>query len=159
MHWVALLAIVLGLTLLAGCMSTSPTKFQAPRSASHFELSEDAVDSQAKNALGEHLVQTLKAGRYVAAFENEDYVFYECADKCVLWGLHPSADKGGICLPKPGSKATPYLWVYVVRSKQGLGVVGNIADAAEAGNIRVLHYGSAPSAELMQKISVVGGLP
>lgn len=153
----ALCFAIFGVASLAGCMSTSPAKFHPVGKASHFDLAQDAVDTDAKNVLGEHINQTLKAGHYTAAFENEDYVFYECADKCVLWGLQSSVNKGGICLPKPGARAKAYLWVYVVRTNQDLGIAGNIADKAEAGNIRVLHYGSAPSADFLRKISVQDG--
>lgn len=142
---------------LAGCMSHSPSNYRPSTKASHFDLAQDDVDTEAKNILGEHVTQTLQAGHYVAVFEDNDYVFYECADKCVLWGLMPAPTKGGICLPKPGSKANPYLWVYVRRSTQNLGIVGNMMDKAEAGNIRVLHYASGPSADFMKKILVEAG--
>ena len=156
-RWKMLGVVGFCMATLAGCMSTSPTHYHPPSNASHFDLAQDVVDAGAKNMLGEHITQTLKAGHYVAAFEDEDYVFYECSGECVLWGLHPSPLKGGICLPKAGSKATPYLWVYVTLSTQDLGIVGNLADKAEAGNVRVLHYASAPSADFLKKISIEGG--
>jgi hypothetical protein len=143
--------------LMTGCMSTSPRRFHAPAKIGHFDLATDAVDTTAKNILGEHIKQTLKAGHYIAAFENTDYLFYECASECVLWGFGTQPLRGGICLPKPGSKAIPYLWVYVSRSTKDLGLIGNFADKAEAGNIRVLHYASAPSQELLKMIVVKDG--
>lgn len=142
---------------LMGCMSTSPMHFHSPSQVSHFDLIDDVVDNNGKNMLGEHITQELKAGHYTARFEDADYVYYECAQTCVLWGLHPLPLKGGLCLPKPGSKAEPYLWAYVTRSTQDLGLIGNAADKAEAGNIRVLHYASALSKDFMKSILIEGG--
>jgi hypothetical protein len=152
-----LAAALLCVLALTGCMSTSPTKFHQATQASHFDLIEEAIDKSGRNMIGEHITQELKAGHYKARFENDEYVFYECADNCVLWGLNPLPAKGGLCLPKPGSKADAYLWVYVTRSTQDLGLIGNAADKAEAGNIRVLHYASALPTDFLKSILVAGG--
>lgn len=125
MRLIILAAVLVG---LSGCFSTSVKNFSRPSSETHFDLARD--------------VGQLRAGHYVARFEDGRFTYYDCGKKCLNFGKFDLP--GGIRLPKAGVNEPARLWIYITQSDKDMGLLINQLDKLEAGRIRVLEQKAPP---------------
>jgi len=130
MKWVVAAALCLS---LSACMTSSPSRFDPPPAARHFEFTGDVL-------VANKVSSGLAAGRYVAAFASDTHVFYLGPPKALIMA-NGTRVNGGIALPKTAGDTSCYLFIQIgddsqqVR-EQGMGVVAAQVAKLEAGSIR-----------------------
>ena len=132
-----LFAVAMLTVLLSGCLSTSPKSFTLPTEPSYFELHQTIPVDYRKPVIYRY---GINKGIYVAKYEDSDYVYFQGEGACVLI---PTAQPGGVRLPKPGAKGEPGVWIEITAppSTAQQGLVVYLGSLLEAGRIRILPPG------------------